>query len=260
MKYSYAGAGMIGIGLVAFAIVLIFQYITINNESDYYSLKEAMEASMLESIDWVYYRNTYEDNNKAEIKILEEKFVSNFTKRFINNTIGNNNGYVLQFYDIMEKPPKATVVIANKSLSMGLADYDFDVINNLTGILEANIAESDANGGCTSGTVQISSSTVDYVTDNLSESSDNEISLSVPGGIDRTKPYWVDSVSYDGVASTNCADAVPDVAFDILVPNGTDVSSPVLKIRTSSLNIRDGCQTKFKYKVIWKYYNGCTGG
>lgn len=130
MKYSFAGIGMVMVGLFAFVIIMIFQFITINNESDYYSLKEAMEASMYESIDIGYFADT------GKIKIIQDKFVANFTRRFVSNTIGNSNGYVLEFYDIMEYPPKATVVVKNSTSSLSLSNEDFKVVNNLTGILE----------------------------------------------------------------------------------------------------------------------------
>jgi len=151
MKYAYAGFGMVFLGLFAFVIVMIFQFITINNESDYYSLKEAMEASMYEAIDWDYYTGV-NNNGAGEIKIIKEKFVANFTRRFAKNTIGNSNGYVIEFYDIMEKPPKASVIIKNKTSSMALDTEDFTIVNELTGILEAKkIPETTYNGGCENG-------------------------------------------------------------------------------------------------------------
>lgn len=134
MKYSFAGFGMVMVGLFSFIIVMVFQSVTINNEADYYSLKEAMEASLLESIDIPYYRSF---ENGGNIKIVEEKFIENFTRRFVKNTMGNSNGYILEFYDIMESPPKASVIIKNKTGSMSLTEdgSDFDVVNALTGIL-----------------------------------------------------------------------------------------------------------------------------
>ena len=138
MRYSFAAVGMLVFGLFCFAIVWVFQMVTINNEGDYYSLKEAMEASMYESIDWIYYSTSIdaETGNPGKIKIIEEKFVSNFTRRFVKNTMGASNGYIIEFYDIMEYPPKASVVIKNKTASMSLSSDDFTVVNDLTGILE----------------------------------------------------------------------------------------------------------------------------
>ena len=146
------------IGLFAFAIVMVFQFVTIGNEADYYTLKEAMEASMYEAIDIDYYRGVTQNANSgnikstAEVKIVQEKFVSNFTRRFLKNTMGNSEGYVIEFYDIMEMPPKATIIIKNAVASMSLSENNFTVINNLTGILEADIVESDYSGGCPAGT------------------------------------------------------------------------------------------------------------
>jgi len=148
MKYSFAGLGMIMLGMFSFATVTVFQNVTVNNEADYYSLKEAMEASMYESIDWVYYATGGTDNNgnpvientsgcSGPVKIIEEKFVENFTRRFLKNTMGNSNGYTIEFYDIMEYPPKATVVVKSSTSSMDISSDDFTVANNLTGILEA---------------------------------------------------------------------------------------------------------------------------
>ncbi len=142
MRYSFAGFGMVVVGLIAFVIVFTFQRVTINNEGDYYSLKEAMEASLFESIDIPYYRDA---ESGGTIKIVEEKFVENFTRRFIKNTVGNSNGYVLEFYDIMESPPKASVIIRNKTESMTFSDEDFDVVNKLTGIL----VSKDVDTSCT---------------------------------------------------------------------------------------------------------------
>ena len=142
MRYSFSSFGMILVGLIAFVIVITFQRVTINNEGDYYSLKEAMEASLFESIDIPYYRDA---ETGGTIKIVEEKFIENFTRRFVKNTVGNSNGYVLEFYDIMESPPKASVIIKNKTESMTFSDEDFDVVNKLTGILVSKDEETSCS-------------------------------------------------------------------------------------------------------------------
>lgn len=133
MRYSFAALSMIMVGILALVIILVFQDVTVNNEADYYSLKEAMEASMIEAIDSSYYMKT------GELKIVEQKFVSNFTRRFVNGTMGNSKGYVLEFYDIMESPPKATVIVKNATDMMVIDEEDVDIVNNLTGILEATL-------------------------------------------------------------------------------------------------------------------------
>ena len=76
MKYAYLSLGIILVGILGLSFITFFQNVTINNESEYYVLKESVEASMYESIDMSYYMTT------GKLKILEEKFVANCTRRF----------------------------------------------------------------------------------------------------------------------------------------------------------------------------------
>lgn len=154
MKYSYAILGMVLFGMFGLVFIVMFESITINNESEYYVLKEAMEAAMLESVDIACYMlpeiNSLDSGgtpfNKngcgGKIKISEQRFVENFTKRFGASINGDVRNYTLDFYDIMESPPKATVVVKGKTqtykLSISDTDSEFDIVNNLTGILEFN--------------------------------------------------------------------------------------------------------------------------
>ena len=134
---------MAGIGGIVF--VVLFQDVTVNNESEYYVLKEAMEASMIESIDLTCYRNASisDETNKCgngKIKISEQKFVENFTRRFAESISGNVSDYKIEFYDIIESPPKATIVIKSRTKENGLfEDESFTIVNNLDGILETDV-------------------------------------------------------------------------------------------------------------------------
>lgn len=182
MKYSFFGFGVILFGLLGIFFLVMFQEITTNNESEYYVLKEAMEAAMLESVDIACYKNGDEngyidsDNDGIlddidgdgvvtdyetgiedlddkvgcginDLKIIEQKFVENFTRRFAASVSGNVAEYKIDFYDIMESPPKATIVISSKTNEyLMLSDktdnsieYDkasFTIVNELSGILE----------------------------------------------------------------------------------------------------------------------------
>lgn len=143
------------VGILGVIVLIVFQDVTINNESDYYSIKEAMEASMIESIDKSYYAKT------GELKIVEQKFVANFTRRFINNSVGSSQGYSLEFYDIMESPPKATVIIRNATDLLVMSEDNADIVNNLTAILEATVDRNTyedyyCNGTIKSGTYKYS--------------------------------------------------------------------------------------------------------
>ena len=147
MRYSYAAISMIIVGMMTFVVLMVFQDVTINNEADYYSIKEAMEASMVESIDKNYYART------GELKIVEQKFVANFTRRFANNTMGSSKSYIIDFYDIMESPPKASIRIKNNTDLMIVDENSADIINNLTGILEATVDKSSYNKTVCNGNI-----------------------------------------------------------------------------------------------------------
>lgn len=173
MKYGYAGIAMIAFGLVGLVTIVMFEFVTVDNESEYYSLKEAMKAAMIESIDLACYRNNNcsVDNNikrssngagtegiqysntqslkcgcNGELKISEQKFVENFTKRFAASVNGNVDDYTIEFYDIIESPPKASIRIMSRNSSYrgffsafnGKAkdENDIYISNDLTGILE----------------------------------------------------------------------------------------------------------------------------
>ena len=132
-------------GLLGIVFLVLMQSITINNESEYYVLKEAMEAAMFDSIDWACYRLDENEGgcDEHEVKIIEQKFVENFTRRFSASISGDASEYKIQFYDIIESPPKATVVITGKTQEYFLSGSSdsFDIMNDLTGILELNNIE-----------------------------------------------------------------------------------------------------------------------
>ena len=132
MKWSFATVGIVILGLIGVAVILLFQQITTNNENDYYLLKEITEASMIESIDVGYYRET------GNLKIVKEKFVENFTRRFAESTIFVTSEYNIDFYDIIEEPPKVSIIV-----NTGLGEYtiggnadEYGIANKLDAILE----------------------------------------------------------------------------------------------------------------------------
>lgn len=132
MKWSFATVGVIMLGIIGVAIIMLFQQITTNNENDYYLLKEVTEAAMIDAIDIPYYRET------GDLKIVTEKFVENFTRRFAESTIFVTNDYKINFYDIIETPPKVSIII-----DTGLGEYtvngnsdEYNIANKLDAILE----------------------------------------------------------------------------------------------------------------------------
>ena len=138
MKWSFASVGLIVFGLIGLTIIILFQNITTNNENDYYLLKEVTEASMIDAIDMKTYRET------GELKIIKEKFVESFTRRFAESTVFASSDYTINYFDIMEEPPKVTV-----SINTGIGEYtiyqdtsDYNISNTLSAILEYSGKES----------------------------------------------------------------------------------------------------------------------
>lgn len=136
MKWSFATIGLVAAGLVGIVIILLFQNLTVNNEEDYYLLKEITEAAMVDAIDLAYYRDT------GKLKIVQEKFVENFTRRFAESAnILNTQNYSLEFYNIMEYPPKVSVSVKTDIgeytiFGNHLETQSYSVANSLDAILE----------------------------------------------------------------------------------------------------------------------------
>ena len=125
-------------GLFGLFIILLFSEITVSNEQDYYTLKEATEAAMIESVDVAYYRLT------GEIKISKEKFVENFTRRFTETSTFGQGNYDILFYQINESPAKVSIRIVDATNSYNIytnysVDLDatqLDIVNELSAILD----------------------------------------------------------------------------------------------------------------------------
>ena len=137
MKWSFATLGLIMIGIFGIIIILMFNEITVSNEQDYYTLKDATEAAMIESVDVAYYRLT------GEIKISQEKFVENFTKRFTQTSTFGQGNYDIIFNQISETPPKVSLQIVDSTNSYNVYTFNSDVgetqtaiRNSLTAILD----------------------------------------------------------------------------------------------------------------------------
>ena len=136
MKWSFSALGLIVMGLFGFMILMLFSEITICNEQDYYSIKEVTESAMIESIDIAYYRLT------GKIKISREKFVENFSKRFVKNSTYGDGNYDIIFYSIREDPPKVSIGIIDSTQTYNiytetLDPTRIDVVNKITAILDS---------------------------------------------------------------------------------------------------------------------------
>lgn len=125
-------------GLFGLLIIILFNEITVSNEQDYYTLKDATEAAMIESVDIAYYRIT------GEIKISQEKFVENFTRRFTETSTFGQGNYSIYYYQISEYPAKVSLRIVDSTNSYNIyntysVDIDatqINVVNELSAILD----------------------------------------------------------------------------------------------------------------------------
>ena len=108
MKESVWGWWFLVLGLIMIAIVMLVTDMTTTSEQNYYMLKEISEASMMESVDYAYYRKY------GDLRINSEKFMENFIRRY-SEVVTINKTSKISFYDIYENPPKVTVEVATRS-------------------------------------------------------------------------------------------------------------------------------------------------
>ena len=142
MRWAYAILGVVVLGLFSIFVLFLFNDITISNEQDYYSLKEITEASMMEAVDVAYYRDT------GHYKIVKEKFIENFTRRFAENQKLDN--YTIEFYDIMEEPAKVTVKVNNNTNSYNIYgnSTSIKVVNEMSAILDTSENQTNGENAC----------------------------------------------------------------------------------------------------------------
>ena len=76
MKESYWGYWLILLGVFVIVVMLIIQNVTSSNTQDYYLVREITEAAMVDAVDYGYYRKY------GEVRIIKEKFIENFLRRF----------------------------------------------------------------------------------------------------------------------------------------------------------------------------------
>lgn len=136
MKWTFANVGVLIFGLFGILIITFFNELTVSNEQDYYTLKDAVEASMIEAVDITYFRLT------GSIKINQEKFVENFSRRFAEVATYGEGNYNLEFYDISETPPKVSVRITDATNSyniygtFGSDPTKVHIVNEITSIMD----------------------------------------------------------------------------------------------------------------------------
>lgn len=163
MKSATWGYLFLFLGILGILLINLFGNVTINNEQDYYLLKEVTQSAMLDSVDIEAYRQgigydgvTMQTDPESMhcatgetglIRIVKEKFVESFIRHFAES-VDRDRKYTISFDDIDECPPKVTVTITTEESLSWFArllgkdetiDYETDtadVVNVLNAILE----------------------------------------------------------------------------------------------------------------------------
>lgn len=118
-------------GIVSLVTVNYIGNFANNNELDYYALKEIQQSAMMDSIDFIHYRE------EGEFRISPETFIEQFTKRFAN-VAGANRKYQITFKQVIANPPMTSVLIEstpNTTLASQQTIDDLIINNEMHGIL-----------------------------------------------------------------------------------------------------------------------------
>ena len=131
MKESYWGYWLILLGIFIIVVMIFTQNATTTTTQDYYQLKEVANSAMYDSIDYAYFSQT------QQVRIMKEVFVENFVRRFAE-TVSATNTYQIDFFDIYEAPPKASIKISTNTGNYLIAhdQTSFDVVNSIDIIVE----------------------------------------------------------------------------------------------------------------------------
>ena len=161
MRESYWGYWLVILGVFVIGVMLLVNNISTNNTQDYYNIKEVTQASMVDAIDFSYYR-LY-----GNLKISEQKFVENFVRRFAEN-VNMANEYDVEFFDLYEVPPKVSVKISSgtRSFQIGASNNEYDTTTTFSSILELGArGEATPNGKTTTKkgcALNLTSTLMDY--------------------------------------------------------------------------------------------------
>lgn len=136
MKNAFWAYWLILLGTVIVVIMMLVQNLTTSSTQDYFLVKEITEASMIDAVDYSYYRKY------GEIRINKEKFFESFFRRFAE-TASLNTTYTVSFYGVYEAPPKASVEIKSKSNTFTvLGDATtIDMVERIDSVLEGNVID-----------------------------------------------------------------------------------------------------------------------
>ena len=237
MKESLWGYLILILGVIVTTVMLLVSRVTTHAEEDYYLAREAMQAALLDSIDYAAYRST------GRIIISKSKFIEIYVRRFAES-VTNSQDYQIDFYDIYEEPPKASVRIRTTSgeATVNNNSTNFSVDTLITGILETNfeqyLATKNADGSYNEGkyiTVRFTKERIGEIPENSS------VTLIYNGSAstleEESQRLTESSCKYNGGSSC-------DVFY-----NGKQyrISRNSLMVNDPKININDFNETLYKY-------------
>ena len=133
MKESIYGYYLILFGITVFMFMVIINEMTTTNQQDYYMLKEITNASMIDSVNWGYYREY------GEVRIDSQVFAEVFLRRFAQS-VSKSNNYQIDIYSVYENPPSVNIVVKTDTGDFRIngTENKLDVFNSYDAILEVN--------------------------------------------------------------------------------------------------------------------------
>jgi len=134
MQSSYWGYWLVLMGVAVVGLMVSVNGLTTTSTQDHYAVREIVEASMLESVDYGYYR----DYN--EVKMNKEKFMEVFTRMLAEN-MSSTDTYEINFYEMYEAPPKVSVEVKSHSGTNFISVSDYDVTTRVDAIIQIHAIE-----------------------------------------------------------------------------------------------------------------------
>ena len=157
MSTSMWGYTFIIVGLMAAFLLILFGGINTKGEQNYYLIKESMQNAMLDSVDENAYKVGLEQSEvdsvstincesgkPGTVRIVTEKFVENFTRRFAESA-NLSQEYRIEIYDIQECPAKVSLKVISKENYTWIKRFftgdtkneETLIVSELSGILES---------------------------------------------------------------------------------------------------------------------------
>ena len=119
MKESMWGYWIIVLGVSILSVMMLLQNYSVTDEQSFFLTKENLASAMKESLDYGYMADSskiFKDDNYCQtsgygmFKVNREKVIENFIRRFAD-TVDISKTYTINFYNISEIPPAASVEV-----------------------------------------------------------------------------------------------------------------------------------------------------